>query len=45
LVGADTLAEVQRRGLAVEHTLYAETLAALLTTNSLAGTSSLPLRN
>jgi phosphoribosylglycinamide formyltransferase-1 len=31
LVGADTLAEVQRRGLAVEHTLYADTLAALLT--------------
>lgn len=31
LVGADTLAEVQRRGLAVEHALYAETLAALLT--------------
>jgi len=31
LVGADTLAEVQRRGLAVEHTLYADTLAALIT--------------
>jgi len=31
LEGADTLAEVQRRGLAVEHTLYAETLAALIT--------------
>ena len=30
LVGADTLAEVQRRGLAVEHKLYAETLANLL---------------
>lgn len=30
LVGADTLAEVQRRGLAVEHILYAETLAGLL---------------
>jgi len=30
LVGADTLAEVQRRGLAVEHTLYADTLAALI---------------
>ncbi len=30
LVGADTLAEVQRRGLAVEHVLYAETLAGLL---------------
>lgn len=32
LVGADTLAEVQRRGLAVEHVLYAETLADLITT-------------
>lgn len=31
LEGADTLAEVQRRGLAIEHTLYAETLAALIT--------------
>ena len=31
LEGADTLAEVQRRGLAVEHTLYANTLAALIT--------------
>ncbi|TFZ66236.1 phosphoribosylglycinamide formyltransferase [Hymenobacter sp. UV11] len=30
LVGADTLAEVQRRGLAVEHVLYAETLASLI---------------
>jgi len=30
LVGADTLAEVQRRGLAVEHVLYAETLAAVI---------------
>lgn len=30
LVGADTLAEVQRRGLAVEHTLYAETLRELI---------------
>lgn len=30
LAGADTLAEVQRRGLAVEHTLYADTLAALI---------------
>jgi len=34
LVGADTLAEVQRRGLAVEHTLYANTLANLLTAAS-----------
>jgi phosphoribosylglycinamide formyltransferase-1 len=34
LVGADALAEVQRRGLAVEHTLYAATLAALLTAAS-----------
>lgn len=34
LVGADTLAEVQRRGLAVEHTLYADTLATLLTAPS-----------
>ncbi|MGI4759947.1 MAG: phosphoribosylglycinamide formyltransferase [Janthinobacterium lividum] len=32
LVGADTLAEVQRRGLAVEHVLYAETLRKLITT-------------
>lgn len=31
LEGAATLAEVQRRGLAVEHALYAETLAALIT--------------
>lgn len=31
LVGADTLAEVQRRGLAVEHVLYAETLRDLIT--------------
>jgi len=36
LVGADTLAEVQRRGLAVEHVLYAETLREL-TTNRLLG--------
>ena len=33
LRGADTLAEVERRGLAVEHELYAETLRTLLTTN------------
>ncbi|MDO7884759.1 phosphoribosylglycinamide formyltransferase [Hymenobacter cheonanensis] len=31
LEGAATLAEVQRRGLAVEHVLYAQTLANLLT--------------
>ncbi|GAB3873776.1 hypothetical protein GCM10028824_25920 [Hymenobacter segetis] len=31
LRGADTLAEVERRGLAVEHELYAETIAALIT--------------
>jgi len=37
LVGADTLAEVQRRGLAVEHVLYAETLRELITTNRLLG--------
>jgi phosphoribosylglycinamide formyltransferase-1 len=36
LVGADTLAEVQRRGLAVEHVLYAETLAALIQKPALA---------
>lgn len=30
LRGADTLAEVERRGLAVEHRVYAETLAGLL---------------
>jgi len=30
LVGADTLAEVQHRGLAVEHVLYAETLRELI---------------
>jgi phosphoribosylglycinamide formyltransferase-1 len=34
LVGADTLAEVQRRGLAVEHALYADTLATLITAAS-----------
>ncbi|WP_210520220.1 phosphoribosylglycinamide formyltransferase [Hymenobacter terricola] len=34
LRGADTLAEVERRGLAVEHDLYARTLAALITTPS-----------
>jgi phosphoribosylglycinamide formyltransferase-1 len=33
LGGATTLAEVQRRGLAVEHQLYAETLASLITKN------------
>ena len=32
LRGADTLAEVERRGLTVEHELYAQTLAALITT-------------
>ncbi|MGI4822510.1 MAG: phosphoribosylglycinamide formyltransferase [Janthinobacterium lividum] len=31
LIGADTLVEVQRRGLAVEHTVYAATLANLIT--------------
>ena len=35
LEGADTLAEVQRRGLAVEHVLYAETLAALIKESAL----------
>ncbi|RSK37266.1 phosphoribosylglycinamide formyltransferase [Hymenobacter metallilatus] len=30
LRGADTLAEVERRGLAVEHRMYAETLAELI---------------
>ena len=30
LQGADTLAEVERRGLAVEHRVYAETLAELI---------------
>jgi phosphoribosylglycinamide formyltransferase-1 len=33
LRGADTLAEVERRGLAVEHVLYAETLASLIINN------------
>ena len=33
LEGATTLAEVQRRGLTVEHALYAETLASLITTS------------
>jgi phosphoribosylglycinamide formyltransferase-1 len=33
LDGATTLAEVQRRGLAVEHELYAETLRQLVTKN------------
>ena len=31
LLGADTLAEVERRGLAVEHVLYARALADLIT--------------
>ena len=34
LIGADSLAEVQRRGLAVEHILYAETLAELIQRNA-----------
>ena len=34
LEGAPTLAEVQRRGLAVEHELYAETLAELISKNT-----------
>jgi phosphoribosylglycinamide formyltransferase-1 len=34
LEGADTLAEVQRRGLAVEHVLYAETLVELIKKNT-----------
>ncbi len=34
LIGADTLAEVQRRGLSVEHVLYAETLAGLISKNT-----------
>ncbi len=34
LSGADTLAEVQRRGLAVEHQLYAETIRELLNKNA-----------
>jgi phosphoribosylglycinamide formyltransferase-1 len=34
LDGADTLAEVQRRGLAVEHQLYAETLRQLVAKNT-----------
>ena len=34
LEGAPTLAEVQRRGLAVEHELYAETLRQLLLQNA-----------
>ena len=33
LRGAETLAEVERRGLAVEHALYAETLRAFLEEN------------
>lgn len=40
LVGADTLAEVQRRGLAVEHTLYADTLAALITAPPVSASSN-----
>lgn len=35
LVGADTLAEVQRRGLAVEHVLYAEALRDLINNSAL----------
>lgn len=34
LIGADTLAEVQRRGLEAEHALYAETLRQLITTKA-----------
>ena len=34
LEGASTLAEVQRRGLVVEHKLYAETLADLIKSNA-----------
>ena len=44
LVGADTLAEVQRRGLAVEHKLYAETLAGLIT-NSIPASPVSPAHN
>lgn len=40
---ATTLAEVQRRGLAVEHVLYAETLAALITTTILAAPAIPPI--
>jgi phosphoribosylglycinamide formyltransferase-1 len=42
LEGANTLAEVQRRGLAVEHHLYAETLATLI---KAAITPALPTSN
>jgi phosphoribosylglycinamide formyltransferase-1 len=41
LIGADTLAEVQRRGLAVEHMLYAQTLAGLI----MAASPALPTHN
>ena len=34
LVGAESLAEVQRRGLAVEHVLYADTLAEVIKKNT-----------
>jgi len=34
LVGAESLAEVQRRGLAVEHVLYADTLAEVIQRNT-----------
>ncbi|MGI4867003.1 MAG: phosphoribosylglycinamide formyltransferase [Janthinobacterium lividum] len=40
---ATTLAEVQRRGLAVEHVLYAETLAALITNTILAAPAIPPI--
>lgn len=40
LVGADTLAEVQRRGLAVEHQLYATTLATLITAPPISASSN-----
>jgi len=45
LRGADTLAEVERRGLAVEHELYARTLAELIKSSSgaHAAEASLPL--
>jgi phosphoribosylglycinamide formyltransferase-1 len=42
LRGAETLAEVERRGLAVEHRLYAQTLAELITKERHAARSEAP---
>ena len=45
LRGAETLAEVERRGLAVEHALYPEALKTFLTTNDANRNMNSPLLN